>query len=149
MFCWNLVLVQYYGTARGGQGKTMEYYGGIESINVRPRGQPQVHQLFAGGDWQARPAFSVNLGIGFDIGSRGPGVVPKSRLEWDWRTHQKALNQKPGTETWQISRSSRALELTSCFWFYGVTDAEKIGGNAKSEPPTNGTSPPAGGFARS
>jgi len=67
---------------------SLEYYGEIESVNVRPRGQPEVHQLFAGGDWQARPAFSVNLGIGFDIGSRGPGVVLKSRLEWDWRTRR-------------------------------------------------------------
>jgi hypothetical protein len=37
-----------------------------------------------GGDWQMRPGFSVNLGTGFDVGSNGPGVVLKSRFEWDW-----------------------------------------------------------------
>ena len=67
---------------------SLEYYGEIESVNVRPHAQPEVHQLFAGGDWQAQPGFSVNLGIGFDIGGRGPGVVLKSRLEWDWRTRR-------------------------------------------------------------
>jgi len=64
---------------------SVEYYGEIESINVRPRAQPQTHQLFLGGDWRLGPVFSVNLGTGFDLGSRGPGVVLKSRLEWDWR----------------------------------------------------------------
>jgi hypothetical protein len=57
----------------------------VESIDIRPRAQPEVHQLFAGGDWHAGPVFSVNLGVGFDLGHRGPGVVLKSRLEWDWR----------------------------------------------------------------
>jgi hypothetical protein len=66
---------------------SLEYYGGIESINRRPHAQPQVHQLFVGGDWKAGVVFSVNLGAGFDLGSRGPGVVLKSRFEWDWRTH--------------------------------------------------------------
>jgi hypothetical protein len=37
-----------------------------------------------GGDWQMRPGFSVTLGTGFDVGSNGPGVVLKSRFEWDW-----------------------------------------------------------------
>jgi hypothetical protein len=64
---------------------SVEYYGEIESINVPRRAQPEVHQLFLGGDWQLRPAFSINLGTGFDLGSRGPGVVLKSRFEWDWR----------------------------------------------------------------
>ena len=68
---------------------SLEYYGGIESINVRPRGQPEVHQLFCGGDWDARPGFKVNLGAGFDLGNRGPGIVLKSRFEWDWGTHPK------------------------------------------------------------
>jgi hypothetical protein len=63
---------------------SLEYYGAIESINVRPRAQPEAHQLFVGGDWQVRPAFSVNLGVGFDLGSRGPGIVLKSRFEWHW-----------------------------------------------------------------
>jgi hypothetical protein len=65
---------------------SLEYYGEIESINVTPRFQPEVHQLFAGGDWQVQPVFKVNLGVGFDLGNRGPGVVLKSRFEWDW-TH--------------------------------------------------------------
>ncbi len=68
---------------------SLEYYGEIESINVSPRAQPEVHQLFAGGDWQVSQEFSVNLGVGFDVGSRGPGVVLKSRFEWDWGSRRK------------------------------------------------------------
>jgi hypothetical protein len=68
---------------------SLEYYGGIESIDVAPRGQPEVHQLFCGGDWDARPGFKVNLGAGFDLGDRGPGIVLKSRFEWDWGMHGK------------------------------------------------------------
>jgi len=64
---------------------SLEYYGEIESINVPPRAQPEVHQLFVGGDWEAGPVFRVNMGVGFDLGNRGPGVVVKSRFEWDWR----------------------------------------------------------------
>ena len=41
-------------------------------------------QLFVGGDWDLTPGVSVNLGIGFDLGSTGPGGVLKSRFEWDW-----------------------------------------------------------------
>jgi hypothetical protein len=67
---------------------SLEYYGEIESINIRPRAQPEVHQLFAGGDWQVKPAFSINLGIGFDVGARGPGVILKSRFEWHWGEHR-------------------------------------------------------------
>jgi hypothetical protein len=67
---------------------SLEYYGEIESINVEPRAQPEVHQLFCGGDWDLRQRFKVNLGVGFDLGSRGPGVVFKSRFEWDWGLHQ-------------------------------------------------------------
>ena len=63
---------------------SLEYYGEIESINVRPRAQPEVHQLFAGGDWRTGPIFSINMGLGFDLGGRGPGTVLKSRFEWDW-----------------------------------------------------------------
>jgi len=68
---------------------SLEYYGEIESVNVTPQGQPSVHQIFAGGDWQATPDFLINLGTGFDLGPRGPGVVLKSRFEWHWggRTH--------------------------------------------------------------
>lgn len=68
---------------------SLEYYGEIESINVDPRFQPEVHQLFAGGDWQVNQGFKVNLGVGFDLGSRGPGVVLKSRFEWDWGMQRK------------------------------------------------------------
>jgi hypothetical protein len=68
---------------------SLEYYGEIESINVRPRAQPEVHQLFAGGDWNVREGFKMNLGMGFDVGSRGPGIVLKTRLEWDWGEHPK------------------------------------------------------------
>jgi hypothetical protein len=64
---------------------SLEYYGAIESINVRPRAQPEVDQLFAGGDWQAAPKLNVNLGVGFDLAGRGPGIVVKSRFEFHWR----------------------------------------------------------------
>jgi len=63
---------------------SLEYYGEIESINVAPHTQPEVHQLFAGGDWEVSHGFSINLGTGFDLGNRGPGVVLKSRFEWHW-----------------------------------------------------------------
>jgi hypothetical protein len=63
---------------------SLEYYGEIESINVTPRAQPEVHQLFVGGDWQVRPKFMINAGFGFDLGSSGPGIVLKSRFEWHW-----------------------------------------------------------------
>jgi len=69
---------------------SVEYYGEIESINVPPRAQPEVHQLFLGGDWRATPIFSVNLGAGFDLGPRGPGLVLKSRFEWDWHNSSTA-----------------------------------------------------------
>jgi len=48
-----------------------------------------VHQMFVGGDYEARPGFSINMGLGFDLGSGGPGVVVKSRFEWDWRANPK------------------------------------------------------------
>jgi hypothetical protein len=44
-----------------------------------------VHQIFLGGDLKAGEIFTVNMGVGFDVGHNGPGVVVKSRLEWDWR----------------------------------------------------------------
>jgi hypothetical protein len=62
---------------------SLEYYGEIESLTRRPRGQPQTHELFVGGDWRVRPKLMVNVGAGFDVGRRGPGLVLKSRLEWD------------------------------------------------------------------
>jgi hypothetical protein len=66
---------------------SLEYYGEVESLNVRPHAQPETHQLFVGGDWEARPSFSINLGAGFDLGSRGPGLILKSRFEWHWGSH--------------------------------------------------------------
>ena len=67
---------------------SLEYYGEIESISARPHGQPEVHQMFVGGDWEVKPGFSINLGAGFDLTDRGPGVVLKSRFEWHWGTHK-------------------------------------------------------------
>jgi hypothetical protein len=64
---------------------SLEYYGEIESINAVPRAQPEVHQLFVGGDWQVSQLFLVNLGVGFDLSPLGPGIVLKTRFEWDWR----------------------------------------------------------------
>jgi hypothetical protein len=68
---------------------SVEYYGEIESVNVVPRAQPEAHQVFAGGDWEAMPGLSINLGCGFDVGGRGPGVVAKSRFQWDWDLRRK------------------------------------------------------------
>ena len=81
---WNFEPAVLVGWKRPVFSPSLEYYGAIESINVRPRAQPEVHQLFAGGDWQAAPTLSVNLGVGFDLGGRGPGVVVKSRFEFHW-----------------------------------------------------------------
>ena len=82
---WNFEPAMLLRWKRAKFSPSLEYYGEVESIDIRPRAQPEVHQLFAGGDWHAGPVFSVNLGVGFDLGHRGPGVVLKSRLEWDWR----------------------------------------------------------------
>jgi hypothetical protein len=67
---------------------SLEYYGEIESINVPPRAQPEVHQLFLGGDWEWTKEFHMNVGVGFDVGNNGPGIVLKTRLEWDWDKRQ-------------------------------------------------------------
>jgi hypothetical protein len=37
-----------------------------------------------------KPRFTINLGVGFDLGDRGPGIVLKSRFEWHWGRHLKA-----------------------------------------------------------
>jgi hypothetical protein len=72
---WNFepaVLVRW---KRKGFSPSLEYY----------LSQPATHQIFAGGDWEVRRGFTVNLGLGFDLTGRGPGVVLKSRFEWDWK----------------------------------------------------------------
>ena len=71
---WNLEPAMLLRLKRPKFSPSVEYYGEVESLNVRPRAQPEVHQLFLGGDWQAAEIFSVNFGI-----------VVKSRFEWDWR----------------------------------------------------------------
>jgi hypothetical protein len=38
--------------------------------------------IFVGGDWKVRPELTVDMGIGFDLGEAGPGVIVKSRFEW-------------------------------------------------------------------
>jgi hypothetical protein len=81
---WNFEPALLLRWKRRGFSPSIEYYGEIESINVAPRAQPEVHQLFLGGDWVVRPRFTINAGAGFDIGDRGPGIVLKSRFEWDW-----------------------------------------------------------------
>jgi hypothetical protein len=81
---WNFEPAMLVRWKRKTFSPSLEYYGEVESINVPPRAQTEVHQLFVGGDWELRPGFSVNLGTGFDLGSNGPGVVLKSRFEWDW-----------------------------------------------------------------
>jgi hypothetical protein len=86
---WNFEPALLLRWKRPGFSPSLEYYGEIESIHVPPRAQPEVHQLFVGGDWQVRPKFMINLGLGFDLGNSGPevavrGVVLKSRFEWHW-----------------------------------------------------------------
>ncbi len=56
---------------------SIEYYGEIESITTTPYAQPETHQLYFGGDWKPNPTFMVNVGVGFDLGDRGPGLVLK------------------------------------------------------------------------
>lgn len=68
---------------------SVEYYGEIDSISVRPYLQPEVHQLFLGGDWEHSEKFLVNMGLGFDLGANGPGIVLKSRFEWHWGEPRK------------------------------------------------------------
>ncbi len=84
---WNFEPAMLLRWKRETFSPSLEYYGEVESINVAPRFQPEVHQLFAGGDWELTPILSVNMGIGFDLGGRGPGIVLKSRFEWDWKRH--------------------------------------------------------------
>lgn len=81
---WNFEPAMLLRWKRPHFSPSLEYYGAVESINVPPRAQPEVHQIFLGGDWEAGPGMTVNLGAGFDLGDRGPGIVVKSRLEWDW-----------------------------------------------------------------
>lgn len=64
---------------------SLEYYGGISSISAQPHAQPEVHQVFVGGDWAVKAWFGVNLGVGVNVGPRGPGLVLKSRFEWHWK----------------------------------------------------------------
>jgi hypothetical protein len=81
---WNFEPALLFRWKRKNFSPSLEYYGEIESINTRPHAQPEVHQLFCGGDWGLTPGFKVNLGAGFDLGGQGPGIVLKSRFEWDW-----------------------------------------------------------------
>ena len=81
---WNFEPAALIRWKRDRFAPSLEYYGEIESINTQPHSQPEVHQLFVGGDWQVKDDFKVNLGTGFDLGPRGPGVILKSRFEWHW-----------------------------------------------------------------
>lgn len=81
---WNFEPAMLLRWKRKALSPSLEYYGEIQSINVPPRAQPEVHELFLGGDWKASPSFLINFGTGFDLGARGPGVILKSRFEWHW-----------------------------------------------------------------
>jgi hypothetical protein len=89
---WNFEPAMLLRLKRKVFSPSLEYYGEIDSINTRPRAQPEVHQLYLGGDWRVTEIFSVNLGTGFDLGPRGPGIVLKSRFEWDW--HKPSTNKR-------------------------------------------------------
>jgi hypothetical protein len=81
---WNFEPELLLRWKRASFSPSLEYYGSIESINVRPRAQPEVHRLYVGGDWAVKRGFKINSGLGFDLGHDGPGIVLKSRFEWDW-----------------------------------------------------------------
>ena len=81
---WNFEPALLWRWKRRTFSPSLEYYGEIESITARPHGQPETHQMFLGGDWDVKPGFSVNLGLGFDLSDRGPGAILKSRFEWHW-----------------------------------------------------------------
>jgi hypothetical protein len=87
---WNFEPAILLRWKRAAFSPSLEYYGEIESITAFPRAQPEVHQLFVGGDWKATDVFTVNLGVGFDLAGDGPGIVLKSRFEWDWRARSSA-----------------------------------------------------------
>jgi hypothetical protein len=86
---WNFEPALLFRLKRKTFSPSMEYYREIESINVQPHAQPEVHQLFCGGDWDVRSGFMVNVGLGFDLAGRGPGVVMKTRFEWDWGANKR------------------------------------------------------------
>jgi hypothetical protein len=86
---WNFEPALLLRWKRKSFSPSLEYYGEIESVNVPPRAQPEVHQLFLGGDWEVGEGFSVNFGGGSDLGNRGPGFVLKSRFQWDWDFRRK------------------------------------------------------------
>ena len=78
---WNFEPAALLRWKRDKFSPSVEYYGEIESITAGPF-QPEVHQLFLGGDWKVSPEFLVNLGAGFDLSQAGPGLILKSRFEW-------------------------------------------------------------------
>jgi len=81
---WNFEPALLLRWKRESFSPSLEYYGEIESINVTSHAQPEVHQLFFGGDWRVTQIMTINLGLGCDLGARGPGIVLKTRFEWDW-----------------------------------------------------------------
>src|SRR5260370_11589835 len=81
---WNLEPALLVRWKRREFSPSLEYYGAIESITANPHAELQVHQWFAGGDWEGKNGFSINLGVGFNLGDRGPGIILKSRFEWHW-----------------------------------------------------------------
>ncbi|HEY3827169.1 MAG TPA: hypothetical protein VGL82_21590 [Bryobacteraceae bacterium] len=71
---WQVIFNPVFERAIRGRvfSPSIEYYGEIESISARPHAQPETHQMFLGGDWEVKPQFTINLGLGFDLGDRGP-----------------------------------------------------------------------------
>ena len=69
---WNLEPALLLRLKRNLFSPSIEYYGGIESINVHPIAQPEVHQLSLGGDLKVSEEFLVNMGVGFDLVSYFP-----------------------------------------------------------------------------
>ena len=64
---WNFEPAMLLRWKRKKFSPSLEYYGEVESINVRPRAQAEVPRLFCGGDWQITAIFKINLGVGFSI----------------------------------------------------------------------------------
>jgi hypothetical protein len=60
---------------------------------------PQTHRVFLGGDWQVRSSVMIDVGAGFDLTSRGPGLVLKTRFEWhSGRGDRANPSVRPGSE---------------------------------------------------
>jgi len=104
---WNFEPALLVRRKRESFSPSVEYYGEVDSISAQPYLHPEAHQVFLGGDWQVRPSFLINAGLGFDLGARGPGIVLKSRFEWHRGRRQSQKEKKP-----QSAAAARVSEVS-------------------------------------